>query len=72
MMADIYDEVSDLADLYQRLCSIMTGVELRDFVESMEDVANTGNGYGQIVVDMEDRRVKLIRATSSRKPGVRQ
>jgi len=70
-MADIIDERISSDDLCRRLCLVMTDVELREFVEALEDVANKGNGYGQVTVDLEDGRVKLIRAISSRKPGVR-
>jgi len=70
-MADIIEERISSDDLCRRLCLVMTDLELREFVEAMEDVASAGNGYGQVTVDLEDGRVKLLRATSSRKPGVR-
>ena len=70
-MVDLSETKTEYIELCRRLCAIMTLLELRDFIEAVEDVSKTGNGYGQIIVDMEDRRIKLVRATSSRKPGVR-
>ena len=69
-MTDIVEATIDQGELCRRLCAVMTSLELREFVEAAEYVATQGNGYGQIVVDMENRRVKLISTLSSRKPGI--
>lgn len=60
---------TQLDELCQRLCSILNQSELLDLVESIEEVVNNRNGYGQVVVDMARRRVSLISTVSQRKPG---
>ena len=69
-MSDTIVVTTEIDELCRRLCKAMTLLELREFVEAVEDVQERGNGYGQIVVDLELRRVKLISTLSSRKPGV--
>ncbi len=69
-MAEITQASIDQEDLYQRLCAVLKNEELLDLVEAIEDVVNTRNGFGQVVIDLEYRRVKLISNVNMRKPGV--
>lgn len=69
-MAEIAQVSIDREELYRRLCAVLKNEELLDLVEAIEDVVNTRNGFGQVVIDLEYRRVKLISNVNMRKPGV--
>lgn len=63
-------DTDNVDELCLRLCAILNLHELLDLVESIEEVVNNRNGYGQVVVEMARRRVSLISTVSQRKPGV--
>lgn len=69
-MAEITKANIDQEELCQRLCAVLNDEELLDLVEAIEDVVNTRNGFGQVVIDLEYRRVKLVSNKNMRKPGV--
>lgn len=69
-MDSTFEETPMQTDLFQRLCAVLNDEELLDLVEAIEDVVNTRNGFGQVVIDLEYRRVKLISNVNMRKPGV--
>jgi len=69
-MADITKVSIDQEKLCRRLCAVLNDEELLDLVEAIEDVVNTRNGFGQVVIDLEYRRVKLVSNVNMRKPGV--
>jgi len=69
-MTDIVEATIDQGELCRRLCAVLKPLEMLDLVESIEEVVNMRNGFGQVGIDFKYKRVVEMSVNRTKRPGV--